>query len=154
MDTYLVLKTAHVLGVVLFVGNIIVTAVWKGMADRTGRPEVVGFAQRLVTLTDWVFTLPGVLIVLFAGLAMAQLGGLSTTDAPWIRHGLLLFTASGLVWAFVLIPLQIVQAKAARAFENGGEIPERYWRLNRQWFIWGIAATVLPVLNIAIMVLK
>ncbi len=27
MDTYLVLKTAHVLGVVLFVGNIIVTAV-------------------------------------------------------------------------------------------------------------------------------
>lgn len=154
MDTYAVLKVAHVLGVVLFVGNIIVTAVWKGMADRTGRPEVVAFAQRLVTLTDWVFTFPGVLLVLFAGLAMAQVAGLSTTQTPWIWHGLLLFTLSGVIWGGVLIPLQIMQAKAARQFENGGEIPDRYWRLNRQWFIWGIAATVLPVLNIAIMVLK
>ncbi len=154
MDTYLVLKTAHVLGVVLFVGNIIVTAVWKGMADRTGRPEVVAFAQRLVTLTDWVFTFPGVLLVLFAGLGMAHVGGLSTTETPWIWHGVVLFSVSGLVWGCVLIPLQIVQARAARAFENGGDIPERYWRLNRQWFIWGIAATVLPVFNIAIMVLK
>jgi uncharacterized membrane protein len=154
MDTYAVLKVAHVLGVVLFVGNIIVTAVWKGMADRTGRPEVVGFAQRLVTLTDWVFTLPGVLLVLFAGLGMAHVGGLSTIETPWIWHGLILFSVSGLVWGGVLIPLQIVQARAARAFEHGGVIPERYWRLNRQWFIWGIAATVLPVINIAIMVLK
>ncbi|OYW54650.1 MAG: hypothetical protein B7Y80_06310 [Hyphomicrobium sp. 32-62-53] len=154
MDAYVVLKVAHVLGVVLFVGNIIVTAVWKGMADRTGRPEVVGFAQRLVTLTDWVFTLPGVLLVLFAGLAMAHVGGLSTSETPWIWHGLVLFTVSGLIWAGVLIPLQIVQGKAARAFEHGGVIPERYWRLNRQWFIWGIAATVLPVINIAIMVVK
>ena len=154
MDTYAVLKVVHVLGVVLFVGSIIVTAVWKGMADRTGRPEVVGFAQRLVTLTDWVFTFPGVLMVLFAGLAMAQVAGLSTTQTPWIWHGLVLFTLSGVIWGGVLIPLQIMQAKAARQFENGGEIPERYWRLNRHWFIWGIAATVLPVLNIAIMVLK
>lgn len=154
MDTYAVLKVAHVLGVVLFVGNIIVTAVWKGMADRTGRPEVVGFAQRLVTLTDWVFTFPGVILVLVAGLAMAQVAGLSTTETSWIWHGLVLFTLSGVIWGGVLIPLQIVQAKAARQFEHGGEIPERYWRLNRQWFIWGITATLLPVLNIAIMVLK
>ncbi len=124
------------------------------MADRTGRPEVVAFAQRLVTLTDWVFTFPGVLLVLFAGLGMAHVGGLSTTETPWIWHGVVLFSVSGLVWGCVLIPLQIVQARAARAFENGGDIPERYWRLNRQWFIWGIAATVLPVFNIAIMVLK
>ncbi len=154
MDTYAILKVLHVMGVVLFVGNIIVTAVWKGMADRTGRPEVVGFAQRLVTLTDWVFTFPGVMLVLLAGLAMAQVAGLSTTETSWIWHGLVLFTLSGVIWGGVLIPLQIVQAKAARQFENGGDIPERYWRLNRQWFIWGITATVLPVLNIAIMVLK
>jgi len=53
-----------------------------------------------------------------------------------------------------LIPIQIAQARMARQFENGGEIPDRYWRLNRHWFVWGIAATVLPVVNIAIMVLK
>jgi uncharacterized membrane protein len=35
MDNYLLLKSLHVLGVVIFLGNIIVTAVWKALADRT-----------------------------------------------------------------------------------------------------------------------
>jgi uncharacterized membrane protein len=53
-----------------------------------------------------------------------------------------------------LIPIQVAQARLARAFENGGEISERYWRLNRQWYVWGIAATVLPLLNLYVMVHK
>jgi uncharacterized membrane protein len=154
MDAYTLLKALHVLGAVLFVGNIIVTAVWKGMADRNGRPEVVGFAQRLVTLTDWIFTFGGVLLVLGAGLAMTRVAGLSIWETSWLRHGLVLFFVSGLVWGAVLIPIQIAQARMARQFGNGGQIPDRYWRLNRLWFVWGIAATVLPVVNIAIMVLK
>jgi hypothetical protein len=32
---YLAFKVIHLLGVVLFLGNIIVTAVWKTLADRT-----------------------------------------------------------------------------------------------------------------------
>jgi len=154
MDAYTLLKALHVLGAVLFVGNIIVTAVWKGMADRNARPEVVGFAQRLVTLTDWIFTFGGVLLVLGAGLAMTRVAGLSIWETSWLRHGFVLFVVSGLVWAAVLIPIQIAQARMARQFENGGEIPDRYCRLNRHWFVWGIAATVLPVVNIATMVLK
>lgn len=154
MDAYTLLKALHVLGAVLFVGNIIVTAVWKGMADRNGRPEVVGFAQRLVTLTDWIFTFGGVLLVLGAGLAMTRVAGLSIWETSWLRHGFVLFVVSGLVWGAVLIPIQIAQARMARQFENGGQIPDRYWRLNRHWFVWGIAAMVLPVINIAIMVLK
>lgn len=154
MDTYSLLKAVHVLGVVLFVGNIIVTAVWKGMADRNGRPEVVGFAQRLVTLTDWVFTFGGVLLVLGAGLAMTHVGGLSIWETSWLRHGFVLFIVSGVIWGAILIPIQILQARIARQFENGADVPDRYWQLNRHWFVWGIVATILPVINIAIMVLK
>ena len=40
----------------------------------------------------------------------------------------------------------------ANDFASGGEIPERFWRLNRWWIIWGIVATVLPLLNIYVMV--
>jgi hypothetical protein len=32
--TYLAFKVVHILGVVLFLGNIVVTAVWKTLADR------------------------------------------------------------------------------------------------------------------------
>jgi hypothetical protein len=50
----------HILGVVLFLGNIVVTAVWKVLADRTRNPAVVAYAQRLVTVTDIAFTATGV----------------------------------------------------------------------------------------------
>ena len=42
----------------------------------------------------------------------------------------------------------------ANDFASGGQIPERFWRLNRWWIIWGIVATVLPLLNIYVMVQK
>lgn len=51
-NPYLLIKSLHLLGVILFVGNIIVTGWWKVMADRTGNPAIIAFAQRQVTLTD------------------------------------------------------------------------------------------------------
>ena len=39
--TYDAFKVVHLFGVVLFLGNIIVTAVWKLLADRTGEPRVI-----------------------------------------------------------------------------------------------------------------
>ena len=62
-DSYLWLKTIHLLGVVLFLGNIIITGWWKFMADKTKNPQVIAFAQRQVTLTDFVFTAGGAAIL-------------------------------------------------------------------------------------------
>jgi len=45
-----------VLGIVLFLGNLIVTAVWKVLADRTRQVDVIAYAQRLVAITDIAFT--------------------------------------------------------------------------------------------------
>jgi uncharacterized membrane protein len=45
MNTYLLLKSLHILGVVLFLGNIIITGWWKAMADRTRNPVVIAFAS-------------------------------------------------------------------------------------------------------------
>ena len=57
-------KVVHLFGVSLFLGNIIVTGEWKVLADRTGEPRVIAYAQRLVTLTDWIFTAGGVALIL------------------------------------------------------------------------------------------
>lgn len=147
-------KTLHILGVVIFLGNIIVTGIWKYRADVTSNPQVIAFAQCLVTLTDWVFTLGGVILILIGGFGMVQVAGLNITQTPWIEHGLTFFVASGVIWVLILIPIQVMQARMARGFESGGVIPDRYWRLNRQWYIWGVIATVLPLLNIYVMVQK
>ncbi|CAG0944497.1 MAG: hypothetical protein EFKGCFLK_01081 [Rhodocyclaceae bacterium] len=153
MQTYLALKSLHILGVVLFVGNIVVTGWWKVQADRTRQPAIVAFAQRQVTLTDWLFTFGGVLLVGIGAYANAYLHGLDLA-APWLVWGQALFIASGLLWVAILIPVQIRQARLARGFAGGGPIPDEYWRLNRVWLWVGILATVLPAANLYFMVFK
>jgi len=153
MAPYTAFKIVHMLGIVLFLGNIIVTAVWKTLADRTKNPAVIGFAQHLVTVTDWVFTLGGVILILTGGYGMANAAGYDLKSG-WLLLGQSLLIASGVVWVAILIPLQIRQARLARGFENGAEIPPLYWRLNRYWYFWGILATVIPLANLYVMVAK
>lgn len=153
MDLYLALKSAHIVGVVLFVGNIIVTGWWKVMADRTRDPAIIAFAQRQVTLTDWVFTFGGVCLVTAAGCGNALLHDIPFS-IRWIAWGEALFIASGVVWAAVLIPVQSRLTRLARALVPGQPIPEEYWRQERLWLIFGTIATLLPLAAIPVMVWK
>lgn len=54
----------------------------------------------------------------------------------------------------ILIPTQIKQAQAARAFADSSSIPDSYWRLSRRWIVWGTVATLLPLANLYFMVVK
>jgi uncharacterized membrane protein len=153
VDSYLFLKTLHLVGVVVFIGNIIVTAWWKVMADRTRDPKIVAFAQRQVTFTDWAFTFTGVVLVGVGGIANARLHDMPLST-PWLAWGLGLFAISGVIWIAILIPIQMRLARMAEAFASAPAIPENYWRLERWWGIFGAIATLLPILNIVVMVFK
>jgi uncharacterized membrane protein len=150
MDNYLLLKSLHVLGAVLFLGNILVTAVWKVLADRTRHPAIVAHAQRLVTITDFAFTALGVGLIIVTGELMAG----RWEGAAWVGWGRALFMASGVIWLVALIPIQIAQARLARAFADQESIPAAYWRLANLWGVFGLIATVLPLLNLYFMVFK
>ena len=139
---------------IVFLGNIIVTGVWKVMADRTHDPRTIAYAQRLVTLTDCIFTAGGVALILLGAYGMASVAGLDLRGTTWLFWGQMLFATSGLIWIVVLIPTQVVQARQARAFAYGGMIPESYWQHGRRWLIWGIIATVIPLANLYFMVFK
>jgi len=153
-NSYLLLKSLHILGAVIFLGNIIVTGWWKVMANRTKNPMVVAFAQRQVTLTDFVFTAGGVVLILATGIGNAVLHQLDYWHVRWLAWGLWLFIISGVIWVTILIPIQIKQARMARNFAKGGPIPDEYWRLGKLWIIFGTVATVLPLINIYWMVFK
>ena len=124
------------------------------MADYHGDPEVIAFAQRQVTLTDYVFTAGGVAILLASGIANAEIHGMDYFAISWMAWAFWLFVASGVIWAAILVPCQIAQAKMARGFARGVPIPERYWRLNRIWGVFGIIATILPTASLVFMVVK
>lgn len=144
----------HILGVVLFLGNIIVTAVWKLLADRTRNPPVVAYAQRLVTVTDVAFTATGAALIVVAGQAMAGEFGGVFGGPLWLTLGWSLFIASGVIWLTLLVPIEVMQERLARSFRDAAAIPDRYWRLSRLWAGFGLIATVLPLVNLYLMVFK
>jgi uncharacterized membrane protein len=152
--SYTAFKLMHLLGVVLLLGNIVVTAAWKLAADRHGNPAVVAFAQRMVMLADFAFTLPGIALTLVGAHGMGWLGGFSLWQPGWLAWGHSLFIVSGVIWLGVLVPTQVQQGRLAASFATSPAIPARYWQLNRRWIVWGVAATVLPVINMGLMVLK
>jgi uncharacterized membrane protein len=144
----------HILGVVLFLGNIIVTMIWKVLADRTKGPSVVAYAQRLVTTTDIAFTATGVVLIVVSGQVMAEHFGGVFGGHAWLTIGWSLFIASGVIWVAALIPIEVMQARMAKRFATEVVIPARYWRLSTLWFVFGAVATLLPLANLYFMVFK
>lgn len=79
-----ILVFMHVLGAVLFLGNIITAAFWKIVAEYRGDLQGIYHASRNVMVADFVFTLPGIVMLLVTGhILMVQLG-LSLIHLNWI----------------------------------------------------------------------
>jgi len=145
-------RLMHLLGAVLFLGNIFVTAVWMSLVRKSRDAEVVRVGVRGILLTDALFTLPGVLLLALNG------GVLGTqwfkAGAPWIIVSVVLFALSGIVWGAVLVPLQKRLARLTEAMPPHGALPPECDALISKWFRWGGVATLLPFVTLLLMVFK
>jgi len=143
-------KWLHILGAVLFLGNIIVTGFWMLLAERKGNDASIRFAAVAVNWADVFFTAPGVILLLGNGILLSQQWG-GLYHAAWIRIALLLFTLSGAVWVAALIPLQ---NRLARWAETPGSLPSSFHEALHWWYFWGVVATLLPLGSMILMVVK
>jgi uncharacterized membrane protein len=151
---YALFKTVHLIGVILLVGNVTITAYWKVLADRTSDTRIVAHAQNGVTVADWLFTLAGIVLLMIGGYGAAAVAGWSLTGPTWLVLGQVLFAVSGLIWLVILIPIQIRQARTVRALRDDSALPAPYRRDSRIWLVWGILATVPLIAAIYVMVAK
>jgi uncharacterized membrane protein len=135
-------KVMHVSGAVLFLGNIVVSAVWKTLADRTGSVAVARFACRLVNLTDLLFTGLGATLLIVSGHLLA--GSAAALGADWIAQAYVLAALSGLLWLAVLVPIQLKQSRLLRSLPETSTLPAGYLSLSRWWALAGVPATLLP----------
>jgi len=151
--TYTLLKTLHILSMVLLFGTGLGSAFYKWMADRSGNVAHIAVTNRHVVLADWIFTTPTVIFQPISGLWMVYLLDLPLST-PWIAASLALFVLAGVCWLPV-VWLQIRMAKiATSAAEREIPLPPSYWRLARYWFWLGVPAFVSMVLVVAMMVFK
>lgn len=144
----------HIFGAIVFVGNVIVTAVWMNFARRSGDANILRFAVRGVIGTDVYFTTPGFLLVLLNG-GILGTGWFRSGQASWIWAAMGLFVLSGMVWFVFLIPVQLRMGRIAGAVKGAGDdLPPEFYSLLGRWYRWGGVATFLPLAVLIIMVLK
>lgn len=151
--TYAILKTLHILSMVLLFGTGLGSAFYKWMADRSGNVAHIAVTNHHVVLADWVFTTPTVIFQPVSGLWMVYLLDMPLTT-PWIAASLFLFVLAGICWLPV-VWLQIrMRNIASDAAAQGAPLPDIYWRMTRSWFWLGVPAFTSMVLVVALMVFK
>ena len=142
----------HQLGAVLFVGNIVVSALWMSLAKRAGTPDALRLGVNGIMMTDAVFTTPGALLLLLNG-------GILGTDffragSNWLFVGIVLFLLTFVLWVAVLLPTQRKLWRAMERMPAAGPVPAECARLLARWFRFGGIATLLPLATLVLMVFK
>lgn len=153
--TYLTLKFLHIVGAILFLGNITTGVFWKAHADKSRDPKIIAHALDGIIRSDRLFTIPGVVIIIITGFAAAIVGGYPLLSTAWVAGGIALFTIAGIVFMARIAPLQRQMRDLARSSSDPAAFDwAAYEKLSRGWAIWGSIALLAPALAAALMVFK
>jgi uncharacterized membrane protein len=152
--TYTLLKLAHIVGVVLFLGNITTGLFWAAFAHGRRDFALIASTFQGIIQSDRWFTIPGVFAILIGGFGAAINGSIPILRTGWVLWPSLLFLASGIIFGSFVAPLQ------RKIHHFVGHAPQtedswsQYCSIYKRWEIWGLLAWLAPVLALIIMVLK
>ncbi|MBB4844014.1 putative membrane protein [Paucibacter oligotrophus] len=154
MNTYLLIKTLHIVSSVLLVGTGFGSAFYLFFANRSGNLAAQAVVCRLVKRADLWFTTPAIIIQPLSGLWLAQQAGWSLPNTPWLALGLALYLFAGACWLPVVWLQLRMSDMAEQALRQGQELPALYWRYARWWEGLGYAAFCAMPLIFYLMVAK
>jgi uncharacterized membrane protein len=149
---YLILKLIHVVGVIIFLGNITVAPFWKVNAEKTKDRIKLAETWSGIIRADRFFTMPGVIMILVFGIGAAAHLGYNFIETGWIFWSIILFVVTGVVFSTRVSPIQKKILKLVNDEANFNW--EDYKKLAKQWDVWGSIATLAPWIAVILMVLK
>ncbi|HWG91102.1 MAG TPA: DUF2269 family protein [Candidatus Thermoplasmatota archaeon] len=152
---YNFLKFVHVVAVIVLAGNFIGLALWKLLADRSGKVASMAFVTDLLHRMDGAPTA-------FAGLATFAFGyvgvrgfGNTIANTPFALWGLILMTVAGLIWYFGMRPLEAKMADLAEdAVERNEKVGRDYWRASGLWLTLDLVVIGLILVITWLMIAK
>ena len=148
--TYALFKLLHIVAVVVFLGNASLGLFWVAHAESTGDKRIIAHAMRGIIRADRWFTMPGIVLIIGAGVAAASSGGLKLLSVGWILGATIMFGLSGLVFGLALAPLQ---RRIVSATDSTVDFQATQGML-RRWHVLGWLALLPLWLAVAMMVLK
>jgi uncharacterized membrane protein len=152
IDSYLLIKTLHILSATVLFGTGLGIAFFSWSA-RQSNDHARLFAARTTVRADFLFTLPAVILQPLTGAWLIANGGIDP-QASWIVISLGLYVLAGLCW----VPVVWLQIKMKGMLESkiagAGFDRTEYERLRRMWFLLGWPAFLGLVAVFWLMVVK
>lgn len=142
-------KLLHLIGVMLFMGNMTIGPIWFSFAYYSKSKELLNFANKLLQITDIYVTIPSIALTVINGLCLASVFG-GTKNQTWLYYSVLsLF----FMW-FLSIPLIYLQEKLYTTIELE---PDNEIKIKQYLYYWGILGTIVmipPSIIFYLMVIK
>ena len=153
MNTYLLIKTLHIISSTVVFGTGIGIAFFMFNSYRTDNIQQKLYAVRTTVLADYLFTFPAVIIQPLSGIGLVVIAGYNWTDL-WLSLTYILYFLANICWLPVVwIQIQLKKMLQVAADTNT-ELPKRYHRLFKVWFLLGWPAFVGLVAVFFLMVYK
>ena len=140
----------HMLGVIVFLGNIITEIRWMYKASKTANKETIRFAISEIISGDQVFTLPCVLLITITGSFIYS--NISLTENRWLLFALISYIISGIVYTVRVAPLQkkMIRLISDTSSTLSNDFKEAY----ASWNLWGWVALLAASLALVFTTVK
>jgi uncharacterized membrane protein len=139
----------------IFLGNIVTGLFWMHIAVKTKDLKIISFVMNGIIKADRYFTIPGVVIITAGGFLTAIYGHFPILRTGWIFWSIIMFSISGLAFAFKVAPLQ---KKIYNLILNKDPSTDFNWenfkKVYFEWDIWGLIALLTPLAAFVMMTLK
>lgn len=153
MEMYQIVKTLHILGAAVLFGTGIGIAFFMYASHFAKNLHEKYFAARMTVLADFIFTTPAVILQPLSGLWLVFSGGYGAHDL-WLSVSYGLYALAGLCWLPVVWIQWQLRGMLKTAIDMQSDLPARYHRLFRIWFVLGWPAFIALVVIFALMVAK
>lgn len=153
MDWYLILKAVHILSSAVLFGTGMGIAFFLYCSRFSKNLHQRYYAAKFTIIADYIFTAPAVILQPLTGFWLISEGGFDIFS-PWLISTYILYIFVGTCWLPV-VWLQIQLKKIlSQTIQDKTELPKRYHRLFRIWFLLGWPAFIGLVAIFFLMVFK
>jgi uncharacterized membrane protein len=152
-DLFALIKTLHVISSTILFGTGLGIAFFMFRSHFTDNLHEKLYAAKNTVLADYCFTLPAVIVQPLTGIALIHLAGYQWNDL-WLTATYLIYVAAGLCWISVVWIQSQLKKIILDSLSQNIELPERYHRLFRLWFVLGWPAFIGLVVVFYLMVAK
>lgn len=132
MDVYLLVKTLHIVSATIVFGTGIGIANFMFFGHRSDELHERAFAARMTVKSDFLFTLPAVIVQPASGAWLVMHGGYSWNDL-WLVSTYGLYLLAGVCWIPVVV-IQMRMKAMLQAYLSGEQFDEAHQ--NRLFLIW------------------